>query len=323
MGDLFSFASKLGFASIFRIGLSGLVLVLLILPVQNALVPGILKIDELGDLVTILLPEALILGLFLSLFRNVIYRVYEGRLLWPARVHDALTARLDRKVRKQLARSKGVQSSSARRRELWYWLRIFPLNEKGDPTATRPTILGNILEGYETYPDRRYGMDSIFFWYRLWPTLPDNFVNHADMAAAGADMLMSASASAFLTGLAFGILGGLEILTKTIPALGAIQFLARLPGAGTIFMLAILYLVLFYLFYRSSLPLHRANGEFYKAAFDLYRNNIKNITEISAKEKAAWYKTWSYLQYMYVQCKSCKKYFYAEEKKCPYCDKPR
>lgn len=323
MGDIFSFASKLGVASIFRIILAGLILVLLILPVQNALVPAMLKIDELSDLVTILLPEALMLGMFLSLFRNVIYRVYEGRMLWPAWLHDAMTARLDHKVQKRFARTSESKTSPTRHRELWYWLRVFPLNDKGDPVATRPTMLGNILEGYETYPDRRYGMDSIFYWYRLWPTLPDNFINHADMAEAGADVLMSASACSGLAGLTYALLGGLKILAGLIPTLSATTVVARLPAHLTLFVLAVLYLALFYIFYRASLPLHRASGEFYKAAFDLYRNNIKSITEISPDEKAGWYKTWSYLQYMYEQCKHCKKYFFSEEAICPYCKKPR
>src|SRR5512134_535256 len=103
MGDLISAASKLGAGSIFRIGLSGLILVLFILPVQNALVPGFLKIDELGDLLAILVPEALVLGMFLTLFRNVIYRIYEGRLLWPDRLHESWTRRIQRKVEGRLA----------------------------------------------------------------------------------------------------------------------------------------------------------------------------------------------------------------------------
>lgn len=323
MGDLFSIASKFGIASIYRMGLSGLILVLLILPIQNALVADMLKVDELTDFVTIVIPEAIIFGMFITLFRNVIYRVYEGRLLWPARLHDALTARMEHKIQKRLAESRMLNTSSTRYRELWFWLRLFPLNEKGDPTAAGPTLIGNILEGYETYPDRRYGMDSIFFWYRLYPTLPEDFMNQADMASAQADTLMFASTSALLTGLIFAVLGGLGLLHDAFPSLTIIAFTTLLPSSAAIFTLAVVYLVLFYVFYRMSIPLHRTNGEFYKAAFDLYRNNIKNVTEISDEEKAEWYRTWSYLQYMYVQCKKCKKYFFAEEEKCPHCGKRR
>lgn len=323
MGDLFSVASKLGIASIFRIGLSGLILVLLILPVQNTLVADMLKVDELGDFLTIVVPEALIMGMFLTLFRNVIYRVYEGRLLWPARLHDSITTRMERKVKKRLALSREQKPSSTRKRELWYWLRLFPLDEKGDPTAVRPTLMGNILEGYETYPDRRYGMDSVFYWYRLYPSLPETFTNHADMASASADTLMFASTSALLSGLAYAILGGLGLLYDALPSLTFLSFTTSLPSSGVIFPLAILYLVLFYLFYRASIPLHRTNGEFYKAAFDLYRNNIKGMTEISEEEKEKWHKTWTYLQYMYIQCSKCTKYFFSEEAKCPYCGKKK
>lgn len=323
MGDLFSVASKLGIASIFRIGLSGLILVLLILPVQNTLVADMLKVDELGDFLTIVVPEALIMGMLLTLFRNVIYRVYEGRLLWPARLHDSMTARMERKLQKRLAQSREQKPSSARYRELWYWLRLFPLDEKGDPTAARPTLLGNILEGYETYPDRRYGMDSVFYWYRLYPSLPETFTNHADMASASADTLMFASTSALLSGLVYAFLGGLGLLYDALPSLTLLSFTTSLPSNGVIFPLAVLYLILFHLFYRASIPLHRTNGEFYKAAFDLYRNNIKGMTEISEEEKEKWHKTWTYLQYMYIQCSKCKKYFFSEEAKCPYCGKKK
>jgi hypothetical protein len=321
MGDLFSIASKFGIASIYRVGLSGLILVLLILPVQNTLVADMLKVDELTDFVTIVIPEAIIFGMFITLFRNLIYRVYEGRLLWPARLHDALTARMEEKIQKRLTESRTLNTSSTRYRELWFWLRLFPLNEKGDPTAARPTLLGNILEGYETYPDRHYGMDSIFYWYRLYPTLPEEFRNQADMASAHADTLMFASTSALLSGLSFAILGGLGLLHDAFPSLQFIAFTTSLPASAVIFSLAVIYLVLFYVFYRMSIPLHRSSGEFYKAAFDLYRNNIKNVTEVGEEEKAEWYCAWSYLQYMYIQCKKCRKYFFAEEEKCPHCGK--
>ena len=244
-------------------------------------------------------------------------------MLWPGRLHAALTARMERKVQKLLAETKGLETSSVRYREIWYWLRGFPMNGKGDPTATRPTLIGNILEGYESYPNRRYNMNSIFYWYRLWPTLPQDFKNQADLASARADTLMFGSTSALLSGVLFASLAGIRILHERLPSIEFIAFVDALPSSTALFALGIFYVLLFYLFYRMSIPLHRTDGEFYKAAFDLYRNNIKGITEISEEERSNWYKTWSYLQYMYVQCKICKKYFYAEEDKCPYCKSSR
>jgi hypothetical protein len=319
MGDLISAASKLGVGSIFRIGLSGLILVVLLLPVQNPLVPDFLKIDELSDILAIVIPEALILGMFLTLFRNVIYRIYEGRLLWPDRLHASRTARIQRQVEKRLSEAESLDRSSVRYKELWFWLRLFPLNAEGKPTAVRPTLLGNILEGYETYPNRRYNMDSIFYWYRLWPTLPEEFRNQADMASASADTLMFASMSALVSGMAFMGLAALELLNGAFPAGSILTFTDVLPPATWLFGLGVFYVGLCYMFYRFSIPLHRSNGEFYKAAFDLYRNNIKGMTKISEEEKTDWYKTWAYLQYLLVQCQRCKRYFFAGLERCPHC----
>ena len=158
MADLFSIASKWGFSSLYRIVLPGLVWALLLLPLANPLVPPLLRIDELADLVAVLLPEVLILGLFSILCRGIIYRIYEGRLLWPQWAHRRLTKRVNDRVRKRLAEAGKLDTSSARYKELWYWLRTFPVDHKGDPVARRPTMLGNILEGYEEYPLRRYGV---------------------------------------------------------------------------------------------------------------------------------------------------------------------
>ena len=52
--------------------------------------------------------------------------------------------------------------------ELWSEIRQFPADEHDHYIATRPTKMGNILASYEDYPDSRYGMDSVFYWHRLW-----------------------------------------------------------------------------------------------------------------------------------------------------------
>lgn len=327
MSDLFSVASKWGFSAIFRIVLPGLVLSLLLLPLMNPLVPPVLKIDELPDLATLLLPEVLVLGLFLSLLRGLVYRIYEGRLLWPQWLHRRLTERLHKKARKRLSEASELDRSSLGYKDLWYWLRMFPLDEKGDPIAVRPTTLGNILEGYEQYPLRRYGMDSIFYWYRLWPTLPDSFVKQWDQLGAEADCFMFVSFSGLCVGLLYVTVALVKWaavwivnnwLTTSSAALGNLDLI---PSCGGSLIWGVSCLISGYIVYRISLPLHRRNGEFFKTTFDLYRDSIVRITEVSLDEREKWRQAWSYLQYMYIKCPHCERYYYAEEQKCIHCGK--
>jgi hypothetical protein len=325
MSDLFSMASKLGFSTIFRIVLPGLAWALLLLPIVNPLLPPMLVIDEIVDLATILLPELLVLGLFSSLLSNIIYRIYEGRLLWPQWLHIRLTRNMHKRVGKRLAETKKQDRSSAKYKELWYWLRMFPLDDNGDPIAKRPTILGNVLEGYEEYPERRYGMDAIFYWYRLMPKLPESFLKQMDQYWAEADCMIYSSFAGLVIGLVYSILAIVKWILSSAINLGDVisttnlNTLNSVPAVGSSLGWAIGCFIGGYIVYRFSIPLHRRNGEYFKATFDVYRGSIIEISKISPEEKEAWQKAWAYLQYMYIQCPNCKKYYYAEADQCPHC----
>ena len=209
ISDLLSISSAFGIPFLIKALVPGLIFALLLLPVLNPILPSIVKIDKLSDIATILLPVALIFGLILSLSTSVIYRIYEGRLLWSKRLHEKFTNKIDKRVKEKYAEAENLRqagdTASVRYKELWYWLRIFPRDDKNLPIATRPTMLGNILDGYEGYPSQRYGMDSIFYWYRLWQTLPENFTKSMDRLWAEADCFMNVSFSAILLFLFYGV----------------------------------------------------------------------------------------------------------------------
>jgi hypothetical protein len=325
MSGLFSLASELGFASLYRIVAPGAVWALLLLPIVNPIVPRVLRIDEPIDLASILLPEILILGILVSLLSSTIYCIYEGRILWPGWLHGKLTKRMQQRVKKRLAEGDRLDRSSLEYKELWYWLRMFPLDDKGKPTARRPTILGNVLEGYEEYPLRRYGMDSVFYWYRLVPELPESFGKQLDQLWSEADCLMHSSFVGMVMGLVYAVFAIAEaILGSTVGSWIAVTAGARatldlIPEWGSSLGWALLCLIGGYTVYRVSLPLHRRNGEYFKAAFDVYRGNIVGMTKTSPTEKKGWRDAWAYLQYMLVWCPRCERYYYAEEKRCPYC----
>src|SRR5579885_1013376 len=111
-----------------------------------------------------------VIGALISTLTSEIYKIYEGRIFWPDRLlrwgERLQEARLRRfRQKAETARRAG---DTARYDEAWYQLRLYPINEQGEPYVYRPTLLGNILAGYEQYPDNRYGMDSVFYWPRIW-----------------------------------------------------------------------------------------------------------------------------------------------------------
>src|SRR2546426_6400845 len=116
---------------------------------------------------------AFVVGALASTLNGEIYKLYEGRNLWPKPLYAFCTARQQRRVEKLLGRAEKarIANDKHRRAELWYRLRRYPVDEKGKRCATRPTLLGDILAEYEEYPKSRYGMDSMFYWPRIWMTL--------------------------------------------------------------------------------------------------------------------------------------------------------
>lgn len=50
------------------------------------------------------------------------------------------------------------------------WAHLHPAKSKD----LLPTSLGNILRARELAPERKYGLDAIVCWPRLWPLLPEN-----------------------------------------------------------------------------------------------------------------------------------------------------
>ena len=315
MSSLFSIGSKFGYTFVIRVGVPGLFAASVLFSLFNPLLPEMLRIAELDDIATIGVPAAIVLGLFLSLFRSPIYQFYEGRSPWPAWLSNLCISRLEKKVEKRLALTKELLETSVRYKELWYWLRMFPLDGKGDPQVTHPTLLGNVMQGYEEYPDTRYGMDSVFYWYRLWFKLPKEVASHLDLVWAEADCLTYTSFVFLLSALLYLVASLARWAASYFASPIAFeQMISALPPPAFSVARALLSLAAFYLIYKFSIPIIRRNGEYFKAIFDLYRGEIKTMTEIPTDELAKWKNSGGYLQYLYVQCPNCGEYHYAHAK---------
>ena len=238
------------------------------------------------------------IGLLVSLSDDFIYRLYEGRAFWPEKMRDFFVNRLNKKVDKLYRKAEAKKVNQQERAELWSWLRGFPTDSKGKPIATCPTEMGNILAAYEEYPDRKYGMDSVFYWYRIWLSIEEEVRKCVDQIWANADCLIYLSFVSIVGALLFIIL----LLVKLSFMILSVSNMAliSLPIPFSILTIGIVVLLLtFLIFYRLSLPSHKINGEYFKSIFDLFRQDIVKIQlkEEPAEEQKKWDRTWSYLQY--------------------------
>jgi hypothetical protein len=190
----------------------------------------------------------------------LIYKLYEGRG-WPQGPSRRLTKRIKSKVDGRY-RKATYTTDDKEKREIWSWLRRFPI-EDGIPNANMPTELGNILAGYEEYPLRRYGMDAIFYWYRIWLKLEDKTRKELDSLGGPADCLVYLS---FVSLFGFVLLIPFIILSLVLGSWSADHAvdLRILWGGGA----AVLFGFAWF-FYRLSLDRHVSYGEYFKAVFDI------------------------------------------------------
>lgn len=142
----------------------------------------------------------IVLGLLALVFSSVVMRalrfpflrLLEGYWSWPlnylGRVIVWLRKPRFEKKYAELRRLASIaakdQTSAERERflELDRWAHMHPVN----PRDLLPTTLGNTLRAREYTPERKYGLDAIICWSRLWSLLPETF--RADLTEARASL---------------------------------------------------------------------------------------------------------------------------------------
>jgi hypothetical protein len=161
----------------------------------------------------------------------------------------------------------------------------FPLAPDGERYAAMPTRLGNLTYEYELYPNCKYGLDSVFFFYRIWVSIDKDLRDELDRKQASVDGAFYLS---FVLALAalwffgwFWILLAADsygesaqvlspwLLGKRIEFAWALPTWVNSPLSG-------IYLVLPYGVYRLSLYGHAQYGEFFKALFDQHRSRLQH-----------------------------------------------
>lgn len=140
--------------------------------------------------------------------------------------------------------------------------RRFYFNYPRDEDFVRATRLGNTLAAAEDYPHQVYRLDSVLWWPRLTPLLPEDFRGQIDAALTPMLALINLS---FLFAAA-AILGGLGVLISDLFFADQPIWLFVLVFAGG--------LLLAWFCYQGAVSQAAGYGNLIRVAFDLYRHEI-------------------------------------------------
>jgi hypothetical protein len=231
----------------------------------------------------IFIVNMLITGWLVVLLDQPLYMLFEGRRFWPGRLWKWFYKIEQRRLAKLLKIAAETSELSKNSKELyekriftkrnleaWVQIREFPLNEEGKYQAAFPTRLGNLLTAYETYPKIRYGMDGVFYWYRIWDRLDRESREELDTRQAVADSGLY---------LSFALYANAVIWTfYSLPYIHQTAVNQHLPTIIRPWALIPLCLIAAYMAYRLSLYSQAQYGEAFKSLFD---NNEKKI-DVSA-----------------------------------------
>ncbi|MGX1130555.1 hypothetical protein RKD49_002745 [Streptomyces glaucescens] len=195
-------------------------------------------------------------------------RAYEG--YWLLRRPFGRLGRLG--VSRQLRRWRRLRLTDPRdygRRYRW-----FP----PQPQDLMPTRLGNAVRAAESYAcdDRRYGIDAVFFWPRLYPLLPDSLRSALGAARASLEqfLVLATLSAAFVP---------VTAALAVAPGLPLPVWLPTLLAGPVLSVLA----------YRAAVSAALGYGELVRSAFDTHRRALLTALGLSLPdtleaERALW-----------------------------------
>lgn len=222
-------------------------------------------------------------GFLLTTTARPIFYLYEGfRLPILTRMAFAWNRRRVARWQNELNDLYGVGGPSAmspevrlRASKLNELLLDFPVQQTEDSydyEVERPTRVGNIIASYELYPERRYGIDGVSYWFHLTGLAPDAVRDDFyEKAAQAESLLLSSAAGAGVSLVAGAVLGG-RLIGKMFPSLA----LWEAPvGDGLAYVSLAFGLCAYALFYRLSWPAFREAGQSFRALVDLAMPEFK------------------------------------------------
>ena len=258
-----------------------------------------------------LIISVMLMGWLIFALDIPIYMLFEGRQGWPSSLRSffvgiekgRLQEIIDDQTRYQKQdRPKYLEASFEKRK--------FPINEQGEYFAKYPTRLGNCIAAYESYPPLRYGMDSVFYWYRIWISLDKDLKEDIDNRSALADSAVYSSFALFFSSTCWFLYAIVSTYEPTA--------LNHLPSSQTSLGIVALSLIAAYLIYRLSVHIHFRFGEIFKSLFDRFGKDVdisqviaeiatitndQSLTTLSRREQLQI--AWRYLNYYRIKCPTC------------------
>lgn len=230
------------------------------------------------DIEYLFILSVIVTGWVVTVADQPLYMVFEGRRYWPKwllRIFLSLENRrlqkLIRDVDKFYALAEGQEGfpkfiNNQKYTEASVEKRNFPLDDEGHLKVTSPTRLGNLINAFETYPDRRYGVDAVFYWYRIWLKLDKDLREELDTRQASTDSALYSSAVLFVSALLWS--------TYALIPTAYNPFINHLPTFLPMWLPALFFLLTSRMTYKVSLYSQAQYGETFKSVFDIYEKQI-------------------------------------------------
>ena len=215
-----------------------------------------------------------------------VYMLFEGRRFWPTslfalgrrRERARLVSLLRRMRRYDSDRLPSAVPRGAREKadriypEAAVDLSGFALDRVTSmPRVIWPTRLGNLIAAYEQYPRRKYGLDAVFHWPRLWVTISKELRDEIDNQQAQADGLLYISAALMVAAVVLLLCAAVDTIA---PHILMYDETASLDIAA-----AVLCIGGSLLLYRIALYFQSQFGELFKSVFDQHRSRL-NLDEV-------------------------------------------
>lgn len=261
-----------------------------------------------------LIITVILMGWLISSLDMFIYMLYEGRRYWPGPLRSLFIHIEEQRLIEILNAQRRFENTNKQKYlEATAEKRKFPLNENGKPEAPFPTRLGNIITAYETYPDIRYEIDSIFYWYRIWVGLDKDLKEEVENRSAVADSAVYSSFALYVSSLFW--------LVYAILSSSSVKTLNYLPRPAVAWSVFLFFLLMGYGTYRTSVFIHNQFGELFKSIYDLHlkdinvRQVVKQVARITnapsvlkSNRSEQLLIAWRYLQNYLIKCPICGKF---------------
>ncbi|HEY1630843.1 MAG TPA: hypothetical protein VGF56_05980 [Rhizomicrobium sp.] len=266
------FPFEFGVTLVFRLIFPGLVLAVAFLPLATALLDA-LSIDSAAA--TTIPALTVVFGWMVVMADQPIYMLYEGRRYWPSFLKKYWEARQRKRLNKLVDLRAELDKPPAQRKpeykdlkrvEVSFRMLDYALDDDGERTITSPTRMGNLIDAYETYSETSYGMDSIFYWPRIWLAADKDIRDALDQTQAIADSALYVSFSIACAAPLLLFYLVLELLPYEWPVAPVV--LPFVPPPGWTALFAAVCLAMAYWVYRVGLYPQGQYGELFKALID-------------------------------------------------------